>query len=149
MQHCSLIGLSVWIVIVPRFPSHPSPSTVFCISTQGAREDIESLVSELYHVLSPLFEESHKDFWNYIFRQRLPSWRLQHHGLGYWSDTTSRALHLTNTEMTSVKDIKPRIPKFLQSQAKDKHAEHFFGAWVSTSRTDHAYTWISEGQNLA
>lgn len=38
-------------------------------------------------------------------------------------------LHFKNIEMTSVKDVKPRIPKFLHSQTEDKHAEHFSGAW--------------------
>lgn len=60
---------------------------------QGAREDTESLASEQYNILSPLLEESHKDFWNYVyFSSEAPSWRLQCHGRGYRSDITSTAV---------------------------------------------------------
>lgn len=83
MHHCSLIGLSVWPVLlglVQRLPLHKSPSSAFCISIHGAREDIEPLASEHYNVLRPLYEESRKDFWNDVyFPPEAPSRILQCH----------------------------------------------------------------------
>lgn len=42
--------------------------------------------------------------------------------------------------MTSVKDLKPSITTFLYFQTEDELAEHFYGTWLSSGRTGHAYT---------
>lgn len=65
------------------------------------------------------------------FHQRVPhrDFNVMSLGIDLVSPTQQLLeIHLKNTEMTSIQDVKPRISKFLHSQTEDKHAEHFSGA---------------------
>ena len=67
----------------------------------------------------------------FIFHQSVPHGDFKVMSLGIGLTLPAQQLtelHLKNIEMTSVSDVKPRIPKFLYSQTEDKHAEHLSGA---------------------
>lgn len=67
----------------------------------------------------------------FVFHHRLPHGDSHVISLSFGLTLPEQQLlvfNFKNTEMTSVEDIKPRIPKILYSQTEDEHTEYFSGA---------------------